>query len=59
MLKSSWSINPFMPNGISNRYQLEQSVSVLRDVGYSLVLIQVLIEHSASKLFVYALQKGR
>ena len=26
------SINPFMLNGISRRYQLEQSISVLRDV---------------------------
>ena len=26
------AFNPFMPNGISHRYQLEQSVSVLRDV---------------------------
>ena len=24
--------NPFMPNGISHRYQLEQSISVLRGV---------------------------
>ena len=24
--------NPFMPNGISQRYQLEQSISVLRNV---------------------------
>ena len=26
------AFDPFMPNGISNRYQLEQSISVLRDV---------------------------
>ena len=26
------AFNPFMPNGISHRYQLEQSISVLRDV---------------------------
>ena len=26
-------VNPFMPNCISHRYQLEQSISVLRDVG--------------------------
>ena len=26
--------NPFMPNGISHHYQLEQSISVLRDVGW-------------------------
>ena len=26
------TFNPFMPNGISHRYQLKQSISVLRDV---------------------------
>ena len=26
------AFNPFMPTGISHRYQLEQSISVLRDV---------------------------
>ena len=26
------TFNPFMPNGISQRYQFEQSISVLRDV---------------------------
>ena len=26
------AFNPFMPNGISHPYQLEQSISVLRDV---------------------------
>ena len=26
------AFNPFMPNGISHRYQLKQSISVLRDV---------------------------
>ena len=26
------AFNPFMPNGISHRYQLEQSITVLRDV---------------------------
>ena len=26
------AFNQFMPNGISHRYQLEQSISVLRDV---------------------------
>ena len=26
------AFNPFMPNGISHRYQLEQSIYVLRDV---------------------------
>ena len=28
----STALNPFMPNRISNGYQLEQSISVLRDV---------------------------
>ena len=38
------------PNGISHCYQLEQSISVLRDVGwYFSFFIQILIEHSASK----------
>ena len=34
--KIAWfcSSNPFMPNGISHRYQLEQSISVLRVVGW-------------------------
>ena len=27
-------VNPFKPNGISQYYQLEQSISVLRDVGW-------------------------
>ena len=27
------SVNPFKPSGISYSYQLEQSISVLRDVG--------------------------
>ena len=26
--------NPFMPDGISNRYQLEQSISILKDAGW-------------------------
>ena len=26
------AFNPFLPNGISHRYQLEQSISVSRDV---------------------------
>ena len=44
--------NPFMPNGISHCYHLEQSISVLRDVHcwvVFLIFIQILIEHSASK----------
>ena len=28
------TFNTFMPNGISHRYQLKQSISVLRDVGF-------------------------
>ena len=28
------AFNPFMPNGISNRYQLERSISVLRNLKY-------------------------
>ena len=28
------AFNPFMSNEISNRYQLEQSISVVRDVRY-------------------------
>ena len=44
------AFNPFMPNGISHRYQLEQSISVLRDVRwYFLIFIHVLIENYASK----------
>ena len=27
------AFNPFMPNGIFQRYQLKQFISVLRDVG--------------------------
>ena len=30
---SEYLINPFKPNGISHRYQLDQSISVLRVVG--------------------------
>ena len=30
------AFNPFMPNGISHRYQLEQFISVLRDVRWYL-----------------------
>ena len=42
------SINRFMPNGISHRYQLEQSISVLRDVRwYFIIFIQILIENNA------------
>ena len=45
------AFNPFMLNGISHRYQLEQSISVLRDVRwyFFLIFIQVLIENYASK----------
>ena len=29
-----WMLNPFKSNGISQNYQFEQSISVLRDVGW-------------------------
>ena len=29
------AFNPFMPKGISQRYQLEQSIPVLRDVRWN------------------------
>ena len=43
--------NLFMPNGISQCYQLDQSIStsILRDMGVVFILIQILIEHSVSK----------
>ena len=59
-----------MLNGISHRYQLEQSISLLRHVRwYSFFYFfnQILIEHSASKqwrprsgsaLFAFVPQKG-
>ena len=31
-VKYLFILNPIMPNGISHRYQLEQSISVIRDV---------------------------
>ena len=39
------------PNSnICDRYYLEQSISVLRDIGwYFFIFIQILIEHSSSK----------
>ena len=43
------AFNPFMQNGISHRYQLEQSISVLRHVMWNFIFIQVLIEIYASK----------
>ena len=50
MYDASCSFNQFKPTGISHRYQLEQSISVLRDVGwYFFIFIQILIENSASK----------
>ena len=40
---------PFMPNEISHLHNLEQSISVLRNVGcYLLNFIKILTEHSAS-----------
>ena len=43
------AFNPFMPNGISHRYQLEQSISVLRDARWYFSFFQVFIENCASK----------
>ena len=44
------AFNSFMPNGVVHRYQLEQSITVLRDVRrYFYIFIQVLIENYASK----------
>ena len=43
--QSKVSINPFMPNGISHCYQLEQSISVLRNVGWKLSLILTFYSH--------------
>ena len=43
------AFNPVIPNGISHRYQLEQSISVLRGVRWYFLLYQVLIENYASK----------
>ena len=34
------ALNPFLPNGISHCYQLEQSISVLRDVRYFSFLLK-------------------
>ena len=43
-------VNPLKPNGISQCYQLEQSIYVLRDVGcFFSILIQIQIKHTASK----------
>ena len=43
--------NPFMPNGIYHHYQLDESISGLRDVGWYFVFIfiQILKETSVSK----------
>ena len=42
------AFNPFMPNGISHRYQSGPSISVLRDVRwYFSCLIKVLLENYA------------
>ena len=44
------TFNPFKHNGISHCYQLEQSISILRNVGwYFSFFFHILIEHSASK----------
>ena len=46
-------LNPFKPSGISHCYQLEQSFSFLRVVGwYFTFYIQISIEHSVSKQWV-------
>ena len=43
-------INPFMPGGISHCYQLDQSISVLRVVGwYFSFFNNIFIGHSVSK----------
>ena len=40
------AFNTFMPNGISHRYQLKQSISVLRDVKwYFFIFMQIFIEN--------------
>ena len=44
------TINPFEPNGFSHRFQLEQSISVLKGcLVVFFIFIQTLIEHSVSK----------
>ena len=40
-----------MQNGISHRYQLEQSISVFREVRWYFIFIQILIEKYASKQY--------
>ena len=49
--KSSIKSNkPFKTNGISHRYQFEQSISIYRDVGWHLsFFVQIFIENSAIK----------
>ena len=52
LASANWDelLNPFQPNGISCSYQLGQSISVLRVVGwYFFIFIQILIQHSVSK----------
>ena len=48
MGKKPGSLNRFMPNGISHRYQLEQSISVLMDAGwwFSFLLKNILLANS-------------
>ena len=44
------AFNSFMPNGISHRYQLKQSISFLRDVGwYFSFLFEIFTENHANK----------
>ena len=49
-------LNPFMPNGISLSYQLDQPISLFRIVGwYFIIYINFLIEHSISKQYIETL----
>ena len=42
-------LNPFKPNGIFHLHQFDLSISVLRFVGWYLIFIQILVEHSVNK----------
>ena len=48
LLRIQNTLNPFKRNEISHSYQLDQSISILRVVGF-FIFIQILIEHSVSK----------
>ena len=43
------SVNPFMPNGFSHLYQLDEFITNLGILSVFFVFIQILIEHSVSK----------